>query len=205
MEDLSDEQKELIEKSIKDFTAKCLMSFGKTCDAVIQKMILPRVLLHGQTDHVPEAERRVLEEVVYKIVSEAINNHSEVLARTIDNTLKTVLAGFPHQQQGPVYFNQPKTNNGERVNGDGSVASPSQQPSGGSGNNFNTTGVIPMSAQKIVSSAPRFIRGVDYYLDPNGQPQVNNTYASGFIPVTAYQAWGHLIQLSMVMLITPIR
>ena len=47
-EDLSDGDKDVIGKAIKEFQNKCLFSYTKTRDnTIIQKYPLPRVLMHG--------------------------------------------------------------------------------------------------------------------------------------------------------------
>jgi hypothetical protein len=48
--ELSQEQKDIIDKSIEKFRNKCLESFGKTQNKVIQKIPLPRVIVPGETD-----------------------------------------------------------------------------------------------------------------------------------------------------------
>ena len=47
LEDLPDDQKALIEQAIEEFREKCLLSYSRMCDSVVQKTPLPRVLLHG--------------------------------------------------------------------------------------------------------------------------------------------------------------
>ena len=59
LEDLPDDQKALIEQAVKEFREKCLMSYSKTRDSVVQKTPLPRVLLHGQSDPNEEVEARI--------------------------------------------------------------------------------------------------------------------------------------------------
>ena len=50
-EDLPDEDKDVISKAIEEFQNKCLLSYTKTRDnKVVHKYLLPRVLMHGQSD-----------------------------------------------------------------------------------------------------------------------------------------------------------
>jgi predicted transcriptional regulator len=51
LEDLPDDQKELIEQA-EEFHEKCLLSYSRTRDSIIQKALLPSVLLHGQSEDV---------------------------------------------------------------------------------------------------------------------------------------------------------
>ena len=59
LEDLPDDQKALIEQAAEEFREKCLLSYSRMHDSVIQKTPLPRVLLHGQSDPNEEAEARL--------------------------------------------------------------------------------------------------------------------------------------------------
>jgi hypothetical protein len=47
LEDLPDDQKVLIEQATEEFKEKCLLSYSRTHESVVQKTSLPRVLLHG--------------------------------------------------------------------------------------------------------------------------------------------------------------
>jgi hypothetical protein len=47
LEDLLDEQRALINKTTEEFREKCLLSYSRTRNSVVQKTPLPRVLLHG--------------------------------------------------------------------------------------------------------------------------------------------------------------
>jgi len=47
LEHLPDKQRALIDKSVEEFLEKCLMSYSRMCDSVVQKAPLTRVLLHG--------------------------------------------------------------------------------------------------------------------------------------------------------------
>ena len=50
-EDLPDEDKDVINKAIEEFQNKCLLSYTKTRDnKIVQKYLLSRVLMPGQTD-----------------------------------------------------------------------------------------------------------------------------------------------------------
>ena len=59
LEDLRDEQRALIDKATEQIREKCLLSYNRTRDSVVQKTPLPRVLLHGQSDPNEEAEARL--------------------------------------------------------------------------------------------------------------------------------------------------
>ena len=70
-EDLPDEDKDTISKATEEFQ-KCLLSYTKTRDStIIQKFLLPRVLLHGQTDTVEAEERHFFTEAIDKSVRDA--------------------------------------------------------------------------------------------------------------------------------------
>ena len=90
LEDLPDDQKALIEQAVKEFREKCLMSYSKTRDSVVQKTLLLRVLLHGRNDPNEEVEARIVAQMVHKTVHEAFTNHNQVLANTIGNVIKEV-------------------------------------------------------------------------------------------------------------------
>ena len=55
-EELPEDQQTLITKVAEEFREKCLLSYSKTYDSVVQKTPLPSVLLHGQSE---EAKVRV--------------------------------------------------------------------------------------------------------------------------------------------------
>jgi hypothetical protein len=82
LEYLPDEQRALIDKAAEEFREKCLLSYGRTRDSVVQKTPLPRVL-HGQSDLNEEAKVRVATQMVHKTVYEAFTNHKQVLTNTI--------------------------------------------------------------------------------------------------------------------------
>jgi hypothetical protein len=102
LEDLLDDQKTLIEQAIEEFREKCLLSYSRTCNSVIQKTPLPSILLHGQSEDI---EARTTAHLVHKTIYEAFINHKKVLVNTIDNVLKEVFFGAPVDQMGPAYFN----------------------------------------------------------------------------------------------------
>ena len=52
LEDLPDDQKALIKQAAEEFREKCLLSYSRTRDSVVQKTPLPSVLLHGQSEDV---------------------------------------------------------------------------------------------------------------------------------------------------------
>ena len=57
-EDLPDGDKDVINKVIEEFQNKCLLSYTKTRDnTIVQKFLVPRVLLHEQTDTVKAEDR----------------------------------------------------------------------------------------------------------------------------------------------------
>ena len=86
----------------KDFREKCLVSYSRTHDLVVQKTHLPSVLLHGQSEDV---EARTTAHSFHKTIHEAFTNHNKVLANTISNVLKEVFFGVPVDQVRPSYFN----------------------------------------------------------------------------------------------------
>jgi hypothetical protein len=71
----------------------CCLTVG--CDLVVQKIPLPRVLLHGQNDSSEEAEARVAAQLVHKTVHEAFTNHNQVLVNSTGNVMKEVFYGAP--------------------------------------------------------------------------------------------------------------
>jgi hypothetical protein len=89
-EDLLDDQKALIEQATEEFCEKCLLSYSRMRDSIIQKTPLPSILLHGQSEDV---EARTIAHLVHKTIHEAFKNHNKVLANTISNVLKKVLFG----------------------------------------------------------------------------------------------------------------
>jgi hypothetical protein len=123
LEDLPDDQKALIEQAIEEFREKCLMSYSRTRDSVVQKTPLPSALLHGQSEDV---EARTTAHLVHKTVYETFTNHNKVLANTIGNILKEIFFGASVDQVGPAY------SNGLNPSAVGSnIPSTSLQPNGG--------------------------------------------------------------------------
>ena len=57
LEELSEEQKQLVEKTTNDFRTKCLESFRKTHGNVHQKFAMPQIVLSGQRQEDTEAEK----------------------------------------------------------------------------------------------------------------------------------------------------
>ena len=103
-DDLPDEDKDVISKSIEEYQKKCLLSYTKTRDnKVVQKYPLPRVLLHGQSDIDEDEDRRFFMEAVNKSIHDAILNHNIVFLNTFHNTMKEVFHGYSIDQVGPVY------------------------------------------------------------------------------------------------------
>ena len=104
LEDLPDDQKALIEQAAEEFKEKCLLSYSRTRESVVQKTPLPRVLLHGQSDPYEEAEARLVAQMIHNTVNEVITNHNQTLANTVGNVIKTVFFGAPIDQIGLAYF-----------------------------------------------------------------------------------------------------
>jgi hypothetical protein len=102
LEDLLDDQMALIEQATEEFRGKCLLSYSRTHDSVVQKTPLPSVLLHGQSEDI---EARTTAHLVHKTVHEAFTNHNKVLPITIGIVLKEALFGAPVDQIGPAYSN----------------------------------------------------------------------------------------------------
>ena len=100
-----------------------MLFYSRTRDSVIQKTLLPSVLLHGQSEDV---EARTTTHLVHKTVHEAFINHNKVLANTIGNVMKEVFFRAPVDQVGPSYLN------GYNPLAVGSsVPNSSEQPNGG--------------------------------------------------------------------------
>ena len=78
------------------------LSYSRTRDSVVQKTLLPSILLHGQSEDV---EARTTAHLVHKTVHEAFTNHIKVLANTIGIVMKEVFFGAPVDQVGLSYFN----------------------------------------------------------------------------------------------------
>jgi hypothetical protein len=102
LEDLPNDQKALIEQAAKELREKCLLSYSRTRDSVIQKTPLPSVLLHGQSKDV---EAMTIAHLVHQTVYEAFTNYNKVLANMIGNVLKEIFFGAPVDQVGPAYSN----------------------------------------------------------------------------------------------------
>jgi len=102
LEDLPDDQKALIEQATEEFREKCLLSYSRMRDSVVQKTPQPSVHLHSQSEDV---EARTTAHLVHKTVHEAFTNHNKVLANTIGNGMKEVFFGALVDQVGPVYSN----------------------------------------------------------------------------------------------------
>ena len=85
---------------------KCLLSYTKTRDStIIQKFLLPRVLLHGQTDTIEDEDRRFFKEVVDKSVCDAISSHNEAFLDIFHNVMREAIHGFLVGLGGPAYYN----------------------------------------------------------------------------------------------------
>ena len=107
-EDLPNGDKGVISKAIEEFQNKYLLSYTKAHDnTIVQKFLLPRVLLHKQTDTVKVEDRHFFMEVVDKSVRDAISSHNKAFLDTFHNTMKEAIHGFPVGQVGPAYYNIP--------------------------------------------------------------------------------------------------
>ena len=99
---MPDDQKAIIEQAAKEFREKCLLSYSRTRDSIVQRTPLPSVHLLGQSEDV---EARTTAHLVHKTVHEAFTNHNKVLANTIGNVLKEIFFGVPVDQVGSAYSN----------------------------------------------------------------------------------------------------
>ena len=106
MEELSDEDKAVIEQAVEQLKQKCLMSFGRVRGKVMQKTPLPRILMPSETDARDETDKQALFDAIHKMVHDAIGNHNRTFLTTFSNIMKSTFAGFPHEKFGPAYFNQ---------------------------------------------------------------------------------------------------
>jgi hypothetical protein len=103
---LPEKDRTIIDKAVDEFRDKCLLSYSKTRDnTVIQKVPLPRVLLHGQSDIDEEQGRHIFIETANKAVHNAMGNHNTIVLTTFWNIMNTVFKGSPIDQYGPSYFN----------------------------------------------------------------------------------------------------
>ena len=94
-EDLPDGDKGIINKAIEEFQNKCLLSYTKTRDnTIVQKFLLPRVLLHGQTDTIEAEDMHFFKEVVNKSIRDAMSSHNEAFVDVFHNALKEAIHGF---------------------------------------------------------------------------------------------------------------
>jgi len=107
-EDLPDEDKDTISKATEEFQKKCLLSYTKTHDiTIIQKLPLPRVLLHGQTDTVEAEDRRFFTEAIDKSVRDVISSRNEAFVDAFHNAMKEAIHGIPVSQVGSTCYNIP--------------------------------------------------------------------------------------------------
>ena len=107
-EDLPDEDKDVIGKAIEEFQNKYLLSYTKTRDnKVVQKYLLPRVLLYGQSDTDEADDRRFFIDAVNKSVHDAMLHHNTTFLNTFHNTMKEVFHGYPIDQIRLAYYNIP--------------------------------------------------------------------------------------------------
>jgi hypothetical protein len=87
-EDLSNEDKDIINKAMVEFQNKCLMSYIKSRDnMIIQKYPLPRVLMHRQSDTDEADDRFFFVEAVNNSVHGAMLNHNTTFLNTFHNTI----------------------------------------------------------------------------------------------------------------------
>ena len=92
--DLPNGDKGVISKAIEEFQNKCLLSYIKTRDnTIVQKIPLPRVLLHGQADTIEAEDRRFFMEVVDKSIRDAISSQNEAFLDTFHNAMKEAIHG----------------------------------------------------------------------------------------------------------------
>lgn len=105
--ELLEVDKQIVLNATEEFEDKCLMSYARMCDKIIQKALLPRVLLHGQKDAQEEAYKKVVVYLIHKSVHEALGNHNDVFLNTFRNIMKEALYGVTSKQVGPTYFNIP--------------------------------------------------------------------------------------------------
>jgi hypothetical protein len=88
-DDLSDEDKEIINKAMQGLQNNCLMSCSKTCDdRVIQKYPLPRILAHGQLDASEAKDRQCFMDSINKAICDAMQEHNTTFLYAFDNTMK---------------------------------------------------------------------------------------------------------------------
>jgi len=104
-EELPEDHKAIITKAAEEYREKCLMSYGRMHDKIIQKHSLPMVLLHGQRDPDDEAETKASADMVHKSVHDALRNHYETFLNTFHNIMKEVFHGAPINQRGPADYN----------------------------------------------------------------------------------------------------
>ena len=105
-EDLLDEDKDTMNKATEEFQKKYLLSYTKTRDStIIQKFLLPRILLHGQTDTVEAEDMHFFMETIDKSVRDAISSRNEAFIDVFHNAMKEAIHGIPVGQVGSTYYN----------------------------------------------------------------------------------------------------
>jgi hypothetical protein len=103
-EDLKEDQKQAMEKTMEDYRQLCLKSFSLNRSEVIQKQDLP---LPRQVTF--DSNPGKLQEIVNSVVNHALINHSNVLSNTVHNV---VVRTFKEGQVPPLYvglaYHQPE-------------------------------------------------------------------------------------------------
>lgn len=87
-DELTQEHMDIVEKLMEEFQYKCLESFGKVRNKVIQKSPLPMVSSFGGEAQDTEAYKRMFQDVVHEAVHEALINQ----------------LGFFHVTSGPIWI-----------------------------------------------------------------------------------------------------
>ena len=80
---------------------------GTGHDAIIWKLPLPRVLLHGQTDTVKAENRCFFAEAIDKSVCDALSSRNEAFVDAFHNAMKEAIHGILVSQIGSTCYNIP--------------------------------------------------------------------------------------------------
>ena len=185
-EDLPDRDKDVIGKAIEKFQNKCLLSYTKTRDnTIIQKFLLPRVLLHGQTDTIEAEDRRFFTKIVNKSVCDAISSHNDAFLDTFHNAMKEVIHGIPVSQVESTCYIIPDP----LTQGTNQVDTSHQEAAPASNDDVQAVQSSSKQAQGTTTNHiqynPRLL--VQYVQQPveQGQNQMINFGTSGHIPSSA--------------------
>ena len=97
-DELSEEQQQTLNYLAEEYKVKCLESFGKTRNKVIQKIPLPKILASGERGKDTEQDRLMFQDVVHQAVHQAMINQSGVFMNTLRDVIKDAMSGSLMQE-----------------------------------------------------------------------------------------------------------